>query len=61
MCSQRIAYRKWRSHHPSLCRITTASDLVVFPLMGLRDVHVSQLSCIANGDGECAHLVEWSA
>ena len=59
--SQRIGYRKWRSHHPLLCRITTASDLVVFPLMGLSDVRVSQLGCVASGDGECAHLVEWSA
>jgi hypothetical protein len=59
--SQRIAYRKWRSHHPLLCRITTASDLVVFPLMGLANVRVAQLGCIVSGDGECAHSVTWSA
>jgi hypothetical protein len=59
--SQRIAYRQWRSHHPLLCRITTASDLVVFPLMGLPDVRVTQLSCIQDGDGDCTHRVEWAS
>lgn len=57
--AQRIAYRQWRSHHGLLCRVTTASDLVVFPLMGLSNVRVSQLSCIDRGGDTCAHLVEW--
>lgn len=57
--SQQISYRRWRSHHALLCKVTTASDLVVFPLMGLSRVRVTQLCCVDLGGDTCAHRVEW--
>jgi hypothetical protein len=57
---QRISYEKWRSHHALLCQITTASDLVVFPQMGLRGVTVTQETCIERGDFDCGHFVDWT-
>jgi hypothetical protein len=56
---QLIRYSKWESHHPTLCQITTASDLTVFSLMGLAGVSVSQVSCIRRGAADCAHVVRW--
>jgi hypothetical protein len=57
---QVIRYRDWKSHHPMLCRITTASDLTVFSLMGLSNVSVEQLCCIREGAPDCAHVVRWT-
>ncbi len=57
---QKITYRAWRAHHPFLCAVTTASDLVIFAAMGLGDVRVAQLSCVSEGGEACAHSVEWA-
>jgi hypothetical protein len=57
---QRIAFSQWRSHHPTLCKITTASDRVIFPSMGLRGVSVTQDTCVVRGDPDCAHFVDWA-
>jgi len=57
--TQSITYTDWTSHHPVLCAMTTASDAVIFPLMGLSGVTVSQVSCVLEGAPGCTHLVEW--
>lgn len=57
--TQSITYTGWTSHHPVLCAMTTASDAVIFPLMGLSGVTVSQVSCVLDGAPGCTHLVEW--
>ncbi|HJK93783.1 MAG TPA: hypothetical protein RMH85_14555 [Polyangiaceae bacterium LLY-WYZ-15_(1-7)] len=58
--THRLAFRQWHSHHPVLCDMVTASDLVVFPAMGLHGVTVEQLSCVDRGDSECAHFIRWT-
>jgi hypothetical protein len=57
--TQSITYTGWTSHHPVLCTMTTASDAVIFPLMGLSGVTVSAVSCVLDGSPGCTHLVEW--
>lgn len=57
--TQSITYTGWTSHHPVLCAMTTASDAVIFPLMGLSGVTVSAVSCVNDGAPGCTHLVEW--
>jgi hypothetical protein len=57
--TQSITYTDWTSHHPVLCTMTTASDSVIFPLMGLSGVTVSHVSCVLDGAPGCTHLVEW--
>ncbi|NOY90619.1 MAG: hypothetical protein GXP55_05360 [Deltaproteobacteria bacterium] len=54
-----VRYRQWTSHHRFMCDMCTASDIVIYGAMGLRDVEVKQLSCIDDGDDDCAHLVTW--
>lgn len=58
---QSICYSGWMSHHPVLCLMTSISDEVIFPMMGLRGVEVTQTSCVAKGDRACAHRVTWSS
>ena len=55
----RVAHVNWSAHHPFLCDVTAASDLVIYAAMGLRNVTVDQVSCVTNGDGDCAHVVRW--
>lgn len=57
--TQSITYTGWTSHHPVLCTMTTASDAVIFPLMGLSGVTVSAVSCVIDGSPGCTHRVEW--
>jgi hypothetical protein len=57
--TQSITYTDWTSHHPVLCAMTTASDAVIFPLMGLAEVTVTAVSCVDDGAPGCTHLVEW--
>lgn len=57
---QVISYYEWEAHHPMLCRFTTESDLVIFPAMGVKNVSVSQLACVSNGDEGCTHEVCWT-
>jgi hypothetical protein len=54
-----VRYSEWTSHHRFICDMCTASDLVIYGAMGLRDVEVRQLRCIDDGDADCAHLVTW--
>lgn len=39
--------------------VTVGIDAVIFPLMGLSGVTVSQVSCVIDGAPGCTHLVEW--
>jgi hypothetical protein len=39
--------------------VTVGIDAVIFPLMGLSGVAVSQVSCVIDGAPGCTHLVEW--
>jgi hypothetical protein len=57
--TQSITYTGWTSHHPMLCTMTTASDGVIFPMMGLSNVTVSPVECVADGATGCTHIVEW--
>jgi len=56
-----IAYWDWSAHHPMVCEMCTASDLVIYGAMGLRDVTSVTIACVSQGDERCAHLVRWSA
>lgn len=55
----RVAHRDWSAHNPFLCDCTAASDLVIYPAMGLQDVTVEQVTCVHDGDVDCAHIVRW--
>jgi len=54
-----VRYTHWTSHHRFFCDMCTASDLVIYGAMGLKNVEVSQLRCIDDGDDDCAHRVTW--
>lgn len=56
---QKISYRAWGAHHPVLCLMTSISDEVIFPMMGLRGVQVTQTACVARGESACTHHVTW--
>ncbi|MCB9595705.1 MAG: hypothetical protein H6719_23485 [Sandaracinaceae bacterium] len=56
---QVISYLDWEGHHPLLCRLTAAADLVIFPAMGLTGVEVKPLGCISRGSARCSHEVVW--
>jgi len=56
-----VRYSEWTSHHRFICDMCTASDLVIYGAMGLKNVEVSQLRCIDDGDADCAHRVSWQA
>lgn len=57
---QRITYANWPSHHPVLCLMTSVSDEVIFPMMGLTGVEVRRVECVAKGASACSHVVTWS-
>lgn len=57
--TQSITYTGWTSHHPVICTMTTESDAVIFPLMGLSGVTVSHVSCVDEGAPGCTHMVKW--
>ena len=56
---QLVRYTQWSSHHPLLCKMTSVSDEVIFPLMGLDGVVVTQRECISWNDAACSHSVSW--
>ncbi len=58
--SAEVAYFDWPAHHPVLCEMCTASDLVIYGAMGLKDVRSVGTACVDLGDDRCAHVVSWS-
>jgi hypothetical protein len=59
--SVEVAYWEWPAHHRVLCEMCTASDLVIYGAMGLKDVTSVTTACVADGAERCAHVVGWSA
>lgn len=55
----RVGYSSWTGHHPFICDANVASDLTIFPAMGLRNVTVEQDTCVEHGHDDCAHFVRW--
>jgi hypothetical protein len=54
-----VIYSDWHGHGRFACDMCTASDLVIYGAMGLRDVGVHQLRCVDDGAADCAHAVTW--
>ena len=55
-----VRYTDWTSHHPFICDLCTFSDLIIYGAMGLDGVEVAQLTCVDEGDADCAHSVTWA-
>ncbi len=39
--------------------MSTASDIVIYEALGLKNVQCKQLSCVSQGGSDCSHSVTW--
>ncbi len=49
----------WPGHHPLLCAVTMETMAAVFRRMGLSDVEVLRVECVASHDAHCKAIVRW--
>ena len=56
-----VRFSSWTTHHPFICDLCSASDIVIYEAMGLPNVRVRQLSCVDDKKSDCSHEVTWSS